>query len=263
MKKIERIAQHFTKEEEGFVEKVMEWCQQVEDTYSYHLTSFLNPRQDSIVGMIAGHFQLKTYSSRDILKTEYSRVLIAPDYYQLDVHDFDILGLEINYPRKFMELSHSQVLGTLLHQLGIRRDCLGDILVTENQLVVCLDQKFEDLVMSSITKIAKVPVSLTRVDWSQLQVEGEARGVTKDMLVSSNRLDKLVAAVFQLSRSAAVKLIESGQVKLDYVQTEEVSRKVELGQLISVRRYGRVRLKEILGYSKQGKLKLQIDITRK
>ncbi|MFX3924877.1 RNA-binding protein, partial [Streptococcus suis] len=53
----------------------------------------------------------------------------------------------------------------------------------------------------------------------------------------------------------ANKLIEAGHVKLDYVLTEQTSKIVEIGQLISVRRYGRVRLNEFLVFSKQGKIK--------
>jgi RNA-binding protein YlmH len=85
---------------------------------------------------------------------------------------------------------------------------------------------------------------------------------SKDVLVSSLRLDKLVAVAFNLSRSTANKLIEAGHVRLDYLQSDQPSRTVEIGQLISVRKYGRIRLNEFLGFSKQGKIKLKIDIVK-
>lgn len=43
MKNDKQIMQHFAKEEREFVEKIMDMCQQVEDTYSYRLTHFLHP----------------------------------------------------------------------------------------------------------------------------------------------------------------------------------------------------------------------------
>lgn len=76
------------------------------------------------------------------------------------------------------------------------------------------------------------------------------------------RLDKLISVAFNLSRGTANKLIEAGHVKLDYVLTEQTSKLVEIRQLISVRRYGRVRLNEFLGFSKQGKIKLKLDIVK-
>lgn len=52
MKNDKQIMQHFAKEEREFVEKIMDMCQQVEDTYSYRLTHFLHPRQDDIVSKL-------------------------------------------------------------------------------------------------------------------------------------------------------------------------------------------------------------------
>lgn len=49
MKNDKNLLQHFSREEREFVEKIMDMCQQVEDTYSYRLTHFLHPRQDEIV----------------------------------------------------------------------------------------------------------------------------------------------------------------------------------------------------------------------
>ncbi len=40
MKNDKNLLQHFSREEREFVEKIMDMCQQVEDTYSYRLTHF-------------------------------------------------------------------------------------------------------------------------------------------------------------------------------------------------------------------------------
>lgn len=262
MKNDKQIMQHFAKEEREFVEKIMDMCQQVEDTYSYRLTHFLYPRQDDIVSKIAHYYQLQTLSSRDFLPTEHSRVIIAPSYYEIDTQDFRLTALDLSFSRKFHTLSHSQVLGTFLNQLGIKREYLGDIIVNEEQLLVFLDEKFGQIAQQSITKIARVPVKVREISWLSVQLLNQQDWRSKDVLVSSLRLDKMVAVAFNLSRSTANKLIEAGHVKLDYLQSDQPSRTVEIGQLISVRKYGRIRLNEFLGFSKQGKIKLKIDIVK-
>ncbi|HFI0419234.1 TPA: RNA-binding protein [Streptococcus suis] len=262
MKNENRILEHFAREEREFVEKMMDMCQQVVDTYSYRLTSFLNPRQDAIVHMLANHYQLQAFSTRDFFQTEYSRIILAPSYYVLDRDDFDVMALEITYSRKFHSLSHSQVLGTFLHQLGIRREYLGDILFTEEQLLVFLDKKFGELAHQSISKIAKVPVQMRERDWQSISMKTSDEPNFKEVLVSSLRLDKLIAVAFHLSRTRVDKLIAAGHVKLDYVQVEQGSKQVEVGQLISLRKYGRVLVKEVLGFSKQGKVKLKLEIIK-
>ncbi|HFU3844170.1 TPA: RNA-binding protein [Streptococcus suis] len=260
MKNEKYILEHFAKEERKFVEKIMDVCQHVEDTYSFRLTTFLNPRQDAIVHIIANHYQLQVFSSREQVQTEYSRLILAPSYYLLDSNDFNMMALEIDYSRKFHSLSHSQVLGTFLHQLGIRREYLGDIIVTEEQLLVFIDKKFGELALQSISKIARVPVKMLERDWQSISIKATEESIMKEVMVSSMRLDKLVAVAFRLSRTTVDRLIVAGHVKLDYVQVEQGSKQVEVGQLISLRKHGRVLVKEFLGFSKQGKVKLKLEM---
>ncbi|MER0122592.1 RNA-binding protein [Streptococcus sp. ZJ93] len=260
---MKQLFQHFSTEEKDFVEQMIDLCHQVDVTYSYRLTRFLNPRQNQIAASIAAHFQLAYFSSQEVLETEFSRGIIAPDYYQLDVTDFELAVVEICYPRKYHELTHSQVLGTLLHRLGIKREYLGDILVGEEQTLVLLDRKFLPLLQSEVAKIGRIPVSWKERKWEVVSKQEKQESKRKQILVSSLRLDKLISVAFQMSRASASKLIEARQVKLDYQSVTQVGREVDIGQLISVRGYGRVCIKEEVGYSKQGKLKLEIEVIRK
>ena len=56
----------------------------------------------------------------------------------------------------------------------------------------------------------------------------EEKSKFKDLLVTSIRLDKLVAATFQLSRSVASQLIQAGQVKVNYTTIDNPSRVIQL-----------------------------------
>ncbi|HEL1618479.1 TPA: RNA-binding protein [Streptococcus suis] len=262
MKKYSGLFQHFTLEEKDFVEKIIDLCEQVETSYSYRLTPFLHPAQDKIAGQIANYFQLQFFSSKDIIPSEFSRVIIAPDYYLLDNRDFQITALEVSYPTKFHTLTHAQVLGSLLNQVGIRREFLGDIIFQDKKITFMIDEKLGELARTSVSKISKVPVSLQVRDWTKLSKVLPADTIPTDVLISSLRLDKIVAVAFKLSRANASKLISSGQVKVDYSSVTETSKLLDIGQLISVRKYGRVRLSEFLGFSKQGKLKLRLDIIK-
>ncbi|MBY5035283.1 RNA-binding protein [Streptococcus gallolyticus] len=258
-----KLLQHFAQVEEEFVEKIIDLCYQVEETYSYRLTSFCHPKQEEIVRSIAAYFQLQAFSTREMIATEFSRMIIAPTYYELDSKDYDIMALEILYLKKFHSISHSQVLGTLLNQLGMKRQFLVDILIDENQAVVFIDRKFGLMAQSQISKIAKAPIKWQELDWETYSLASPEEGKIREVLLSSLRLDKLVAVTFKLSRATAVKLIEANHVKVDYVETSQVAKALDLGQLISVRGFGRVRLKEMLGFSKQGKYKIAIEVFKK
>ncbi|HFI0633893.1 TPA: RNA-binding protein [Streptococcus suis] len=262
MKRYSGLFQHFALEEREFVEKMIDLCEQVETSYSYRLTAFLHPGQEQIAEKIANYFQLQFFSSKEIVQSEFARVIIAPEYYELDIRDFQIIALEVSYPTKFHTLTHAQVLGSLLNQVGIRREFLGDIIFQDKIITILIDEKLGDISRTSVSKIAKVPVSLQVRDWTKLSNKLPTDGIPVDVLVSSLRLDKIVAVGFRLSRANAAKLIATGQVKVDYSSVTETSKLLDIGQLVSVRKYGRIRLSEFLGFSKQGKLKLRLDIIK-
>lgn len=258
------LLQHFSPEEHLFVEQMIDLCKKVENSYLYQLTPFLNPRQEKILGSLASHYGLSVYSSSRFLETEYNRMLIAPDYYVLDEGDFEIGILEISYPTKFYRLQHFQILGTLLHQLGIRREYIGDIVTNGEAWFVFVDSRFLQLIQMQISMIGKIPVKWKEVAPSErlvfsnpLHQEGSV------LLLSSLRLDKVVAAGFKISRTQATKLIEAAKVKVDYQEVKNPAKTVDIGQMISVRGFGRLAIKEMLGYSKQGKLKIEINIIKK
>ena len=92
----------------------------------------------------------------------------------------------------------------------------------------------------------------------QLILEEESQ--SRDILVSSYRLDKVIAAGFKLSRSQASQLVSSGLVKVNYATTTNGSGFVALNDLVSVRRFGRLKIVSENGISKSGKYKVTVEI---
>ncbi|MGV3031016.1 RNA-binding protein [Streptococcus suis] len=262
MKDRQVILQHYQKSEQDFVERIYELCQFVDRTSIDRLTDFLNPRQVMITESIAGKFNLFAHSSGHHLPTEYCRVIISTSDQLPEFAGYEISILEVDFNRKFHQLSHSQILGTLLNRLGIQRKFLGDIFINDQEILLFIDEKFSTILLMDVERIAKVPVKWKMRTAESVSLEHHIQVDKKVILASSLRLDKLVAAAFQLSRSAVVKLIESNKVKVDYAEISQVSKTLEIGQLVSVRGFGRFRLVELLGTSKQGKFKIEIEVTK-
>ena len=78
--------------------------------------------------------------------------------------------------------------------------------------------------------------------------------------MSSFRLDKVIAATFKLSRSQASQLVSSGLVKVNYATTTNSSYAVDLNDLVSVRRFGRLKMVSENGISKSGKYKVTVEV---
>lgn len=255
----QHIYQHFSPSDKEFIDQAMDMVAQVEERYAPLVTRFLDPHQAVILENLANRAGILSFSSNLVAETELVKVILAPDYYVLDEADFELALLEIDFASKFNRLSHGQILGTLINRLGIERSVFGDILVTEDRAQIFVERKFVDFFKDNIQKIAKVPVQLSEVPFSERLVI-ETRQVQKDILVSSLRLDKILSACFKLSRADAASLIQSKKVKVNYKPVERVDLQIALQDLISARGFGRCKVIRENGFSKNGKYKLTVEV---
>lgn len=84
----------------------------------------------------------------------------------------------------------------------------------------------------------------------------------KVVLVSSMRIDKIIASTFEISRNLAVNMLQSRKVKLNYLEIEKKDFTVEQGDLISVRGLGRIKILRILGETKKVNRKSNVKLLR-
>lgn len=256
---IKNLYQHFSSEDKEFIDKVLEMVERVERSYVFEVSHFVNPYQAQIIENITHHAGLNCFSSDRMCPTEFVRVIVAPDYYQLEPEDFGLALLEIKHNSKFNQLQHHQILGSLLHQLGIERYVLGDILLATGRAQIFVEANFTSFFETNVSKIAKVPVQLQEIPLDEMIVT-QSSVKMKDILVSSLRLDTVIGASFQLSRSETAKYCSSGKVKVNYRVIEKVDYSVSVHDLISVRGHGRFKISSDNGLSKRDKHKLSVEI---
>ncbi|NHI68144.1 RNA-binding protein [Lactococcus formosensis] len=257
----ENIYQHFHPDEKQFIDRVLDWMDRVENNYSVVTTYFLNPREVEILESLANKRELQIFSTQDIAQTELTKIIIAPEFYQLDESDFDLALLEISYAKKFYQLKHSQILGSFLGQTGIRRSEIGDIVLNEGRAQVFVSKHLLEIFQNNIEKIGPAPVKFVEKTLEEL-IKTEDNSAIKVILVSSLRIDKIIASTFEISRNLAVNMLQLRKVKLNYLEIEKKDFPVEQGDLISVRGLGRIKVLKILGETKKGKQKIECEITK-
>ena len=253
------LYQHFATEDIPFIDKGLEWLRQVDEHYAPILSPFINPHQVFILETLGNNRGIKTFSSTSHVPSEYARVILAPDYFTPSLEDFEMVLLEIKYPSKFQQLTHSKILGTVLNRLGIDRKLFGDILVTEEKAQIIVDQRFITLFQDGIQKISKLPVSLVERPFSD-RIESKDEYQEKEVLVSSLRLDAFLSSILKLSRSQTSALVEKKLVQVNYHIVEKLDYQVKIGDLISVRRFGRIVLLKENGQTKKDKKKLTVQL---
>ena len=175
-------------------------------------------------------------------------------------------GYEIEYPiscikisplqKKFAEtLSHRDYLGSLMN-LGIERPKLGDIIIKDSDAYVFADETLAPMICDEITRIRHTSVMSTIInDAGDIPHPTLAESAVQ---VKSERIDAVVAKVYNLSRSQSADLFLQKKIYLDGRLMENESHTLKPDSTISVRGYGKFIYDGITGTSKKGSLYVTI-----
>ena len=181
--------------------------------------------------------------------------------------DKELIGYELDFPisivciepilKKFSdEFTHRDFLGSIMN-LGIKRETIGDILVMDRFAYVFVDEKIADYIVENLKKVRHTHMKVTRIE--ALPVEFEAKRNVCKLLVSSLRLDVVIAGKYNISRNQALELFRSKKVFLNERLCENNSYIVKQDDIISVRGYGKMVFKEISGETKKGRVYIQVE----
>ena len=255
---MEHLIQHFRKDEQPFIEQVIGWQREVEDRYAPKLTDFLDPRQRFIVLAIIGQSEdLQVFANGKFEEAERQRLLIAPSYLAPMEEDFQITLFKINYPTKFVQLKHPDVLGALL-SLGLDRAKYGDIRVDVNEIQFAVAEEVSDYIRANLTSVGKVKVHAEELEKGLPMIMLTEEWIEKSYTVSSMRLDVVLATVSNISRQKSQSLITAGKVKVNWTVRENTSFELQEGDIISARGYGRMKVLMTEGRTKKDKIRLQV-----
>lgn len=155
------------------------------------------------------------------------------------------------------ELGHRDYLGALM-SLGLRREVLGDILLAGGDAYLFCLESVADFVIGELTQIRRTAVRCERVDAPPQNAFPTPE--ERQVVVSSVRLDALVAAVYALSRSEGQELIAQGRVFINGRQTPSASAPLAEGDQVSVRGHGRFQFCGIARETKKGRIRVTVKI---
>ncbi|MDR7236210.1 YlmH family RNA-binding protein [Neobacillus drentensis] len=251
------IYQHFRPEERDYIDQVLNWKDYVETNYSPKLTDFLDPREQHILKMLIGeHGDVNYKLFGGTLDVERKRALIFPDYLPVTEEEFQISLFEIQYPAKFVTIEHRQVLGTLM-SLGLKRGKFGDILTKDGKCQFFAAKEISDYIKSNVETIGRAGVKLIETDIENAIPTKELL-VESDLTVSSLRLDTVISGIYHVSRQKSQLFIQQGLVKVNWTLTENPSFECGVGDMLSVRGYGRAKVLAIEGKTKKEKWRINV-----
>ncbi len=168
---------------------------------------------------------------------------------------FPYACVEIAWNARFGSPGHRDLLGSVM-ALGFERERMGDIVLSGEKAYLFAERDVASYVAANLERAGRVSVKCRVIDGAPELPPPEGRVVRET--VPSLRLDALLSAGLDLSRSQASGLIAAKRVYLNHVETVRCDAPVEAGDVISVRGCGRIRLEEVGGLTRKGRLSVAI-----
>ena len=225
--------------------------------YSPAFSDFLDPmRADFYADMIAGGargVQIVAYGG----SAPCERVILGftPEDIPLAPEMFPIGTLKVAFPGK--SPAHSDILGSILG-LGLTRSVVGDIFIGNGEAYVFVSADISDFVASALDKVGNVSVRTAKA--AELPDLPENTGTERSILVASPRFDAVLAQAFKLSRSKAASLIAAKKAFVNWRVIQNASKDVKLGDMLTLRGFGRVKINEFGGQSKKGRKYIKVTV---
>ena len=252
------LINHINRPEEKIsIRKVIDKMESVINNHISTSTDFLNPHEINLSISILNRFKDQVSYEIDggYEDSESSIIYIYPAYrYENEDNDLVLFKFETNN-----KIKHGDVLGSILG-LSIDRGKIGDILIGEKFTYFFVKREISNFIEINLTKVSKYNILLSRED----DISGLPKKEydCKKVIVSSFRLDNLISKVFNLSRSKVKDMIQAELVKVNFAKETRSHLELELGDLVSVRHYGRFRLYDLEGNTKKGNSVLIVRLNK-
>lgn len=180
----------------------------------------------------------------------------------------DEVGYEIPFPisvikaeptsKKFAEsLSHRDFLGSIMN-LGIEREMLGDIVIIDNVGYIFALDSIAPYIVENLVRVRHTDMHTEIID--ELPEGDLFKTERRNVQVSGERLDAIVARVFSISRDDAQSLFKKRLVFASGREIESTSYTPKADEVVSVRGHGRFIYRGFASNTRKGKMNIEIDV---
>lgn len=227
------------------VSRVIDLAEQALKTWEVVCTDFLSPPEGVEARMaLARLTEVTVVAWGGYPQAERQRLAIARTELPLESDQVELTALSIAGNFLFDPATHRDFLGSILGT-GVVREKVGDILVLgERGAQVIVVPDLVDFFGQSLTQVRTVPVKVTPISLTELQVR-EPRKKELVTVEASLRLDAIASAGFGMSRSKMVDLINRGEVRVNWKDISQPSHLLKDGDLVAIRGKGRLLVGEI------------------
>ena len=219
------------------VRHLADLCRKSEKTATWQYSAFLSPAEqdDFLHSPEAGRSDFQLTGGYEGAER---KILMAGSEAECGEADppVSVIAVRPKSEKYAEELTHRDYLGSIL-ALGIERSLVGDILVGEKKAWFFCLRGAADMIASGLRQVRRTAVAaeITSPDIPELQ----PKTTPIRLNVASERLDAITAAFLGASRGQAEKLFSAEKVFVNGRMTTDRSARLQEGDILSVRGFGR------------------------
>lgn len=221
-------------------------------------SNFLSVNEQTILQQNKHELDCEYQMSGGYDYAERQMVAFIPDalFYEWD-YPMQCVRVNPSYPKFAEKLSHRDVLGALM-SLGIERNTIGDLIVDDTDIFFFAKEEVVPYIVEQLSVIRHTVVNLQVEEGSQIDYVPHFE--EKEAIVTSNRLDAVVAAICNVSRSASLRMIQEGKIFVNGAQSLHNTYYCKQGDILSIRGFGKVRFGETRGVTKKDRIRFSYQL---
>ncbi len=252
------------KDDKILLAQILDKIEMCENKNKIQYTDFLDMAQFELVQKFINKIKIENYIYYGgFEQAERKMIIIYPEKFNIDVVKKNLSNIiqivRIELPDELKcKYSHRDYLGAII-KLGVKREKVGDIIVDKDgaDIIVQKDvSKFLIENLGGLTRFSKSNISLKDIE-SLRPVE--IRREELDIIVSSVRLDNVIAELARCSRNRALEFINTERVFINFQNETKKTKQVKVGDIVTIRGKGRFYIKDEIGQTRSGRTILKVE----
>lgn len=221
-------------------------------------TCFLSPRELEMTRFLFGQQPgLTAFGGYE--DAERKMLCYLPDYLDpswLSGPDSPVICLRAEFFRGDTP-THRDFLGALMGA-GVGRETIGDICVGKGTCDFFTTGEIAPYLLQNFLSAGRTRLHLSQIPLDRVQVPEAEFQAIRDTLASI-RLDSVISAGFRIGRSLAAQYVTAGKAAINGLPCEKPDKGLDAGDKISVRGLGKLRLAQVEGQTKKGRVWVMIE----
>ena len=218
---------------------------------------FLSPRELEMTRLLFGEPEgLHRFGGYD--EAERQMLVYLPEYMEeesLYWDDSPVVCLRAVY-YEGDSLTHRDFLGALMGA-GVARETVGDICVGKGSYDFFVTREIAPWLLQNFSSAGRTRFPLTEIPLTEASIPEPEIKEIRDTLASM-RLDAVISSGFRIGRSLASDYVNAGKAAINGLPCTKSDKTVNEGDKVSVRGLGKIKLQQVNGQTKKGRISVVI-----